>query len=320
MPINLPRLSRRDFLRTTAALGAAACVPSGVLAGETVKADPHTWALLSDTHIAANATKWWMNAVMAENLTRVCNDVLARSTRHAGLLVTGDLAFDDGQDADYSTFLSLVAPVRRAEMPVHLLLGNHDHRQRFWQALDKIDQLPDRAVAEKQNANGKLVADRHVGLIESERANFLMLDSLDETDKAPGKLGETQLKWLRESLDAHRDKPAIVIVHHFPNPAGARSGANLGGISDSEALFEILTPRKQAKCLVFGHSHKWGISQRDAIHLVNLPPVGYVFDAKAPNGWTELRLTDTGAELQLFALDEKHPEHRREVKLAWRPG
>ncbi len=284
-----------------------------------VKADPHTWALLSDTHIAADATKSWMNAVMADNFTRVCNDVLARNTRYAGLLVTGDLAFDDGQDNDYSTFLSIVAPVRGAEMPVHLLLGNHDHRERFWQAADKTDHPFNRAATD-QNTNGRFITDRHVGLIESDRANFMLLDSLDETDKAPGKLGEAQLRWLRETLDSHRDKPAIIFVHHFPNPAGARPGANLGGIIDSGALFEILTPHKQVKCLVFGHSHKWSISQRDQIHLVNLPPVGYVFDAKAPNGWTELRLSDSGAELQLFALDEKHPEHRREVNLKWRPG
>ncbi len=236
------------------------------------------------------------------------------------MLVTGDLAFDDGQDNDYSTFLSIVAPVRRAQMPVHLLLGNHDHRERFWRAVDKVEHPADRAAAEKHNANGRFIADRHVGLIESDRANLLLLDSLDETDKGTGKLGEAQLRWLRETLEAHGDKPAIIFVHHFPNPAGARPGANLGGISDSGALFEILTPHRQVKCLVFGHSHKWGVSQREQIHLVNLPPVGYVFDAKAPNGWTELRLTDTGAELQLFALDEKHPEHRREIKLAWRPG
>jgi 3',5'-cyclic-AMP phosphodiesterase len=133
MPVHLPPLSRRDFLRTAVAAGAAASLPHGIWAGEAVNTDPHVWAFLSDPHVAGDAAMRWMNATMAENLSRVCNEVLARNARHAGLLVTGDLAFDDGQDADYATFLSRVAPVRKAEMPVHLLLGNHDHRGRFWQ-------------------------------------------------------------------------------------------------------------------------------------------------------------------------------------------
>jgi 3',5'-cyclic AMP phosphodiesterase CpdA len=297
----------------------AAGLPRVLRAGDVVKADPHVWALLSDTHVAGDSAKRWMNASMAENLARVCTDVLARDTRHSGLFVTGDLAFDDGQDADYATFLSLVETVRTAKMPVHLLLGNHDHRQRFWRALANANGSTNGAAGEPIE-NSHVVADRHVGLIEAERANFLLLDSLDETDRAPGKIGDVQLKWLGETLDKNSFKPAIVVVHHFPNPAGARAGANLGGIADSEALFEILTPRKQVKCLIFGHSHKWGITRRDEIHLVNLPPVGYVFDAKAPNGWVELRLKEAGAVLQLFALDEKHPEHRREIKIEWRAG
>jgi 3',5'-cyclic-AMP phosphodiesterase len=317
MPIQLPRLTRRGFLRTTAAAGAAAAFPR-MLWADDVKADPHVWALLSDTHVAGDAKMRWMNATMAENMSHVCNAVLASSTRHAGLLVTGDLAFDDGQDVDYTTFLSLVQPVRKAETPVHLLLGNHDHRRRFWQAIRKTDKSFKQGSAENQN--DQTIIDRHLALVEADRANFVLLDSLDETDKAPGKLGDAQLRWLRDTLDSHRDKPAVVVVHHNPNPAGSRLGANLGGIGDSEALFEILGLHKQVKCLVFGHSHKWGISRRDEIHLVNLPPVGYVFDAKAPNGWVELRLKESGAELQLFALDEKHPEHRREVRLEWRAG
>jgi 3',5'-cyclic AMP phosphodiesterase CpdA len=317
MPIQLPRLTRRDFFRTTAAIGASAALPCALWASD-VKADPHVWALLSDTHVAGDANMRWMNATMAENLSHVCNAVLTSSTRYAGMLVTGDLAFDDGQDVDYATFLALVEQVRKREMPVHLLLGNHDHRQRFWQAICKTEEPFKEGSTETQGRQA--IVGRHLALVEAERANFLLLDSLDETDKAPGKLGSAQLRWLQDTLDSHRDKPAVVLVHHFPNPAGARPGANLGGISDSDAMFEVLSPRKQVKCLIFGHSHRWGISRRDEIHLVNLPPVGYVFDAKAPNGWVELRLKDSGAELQLFALDAKHPEQRREVKLEWRTG
>ncbi|MGC4007496.1 MAG: hypothetical protein QM811_31985 [Pirellulales bacterium] len=62
---------------------------------------------------------------------------------------------------------------------------------------------------------------------------------------------------------------------------------------------EVLVPRKQVKALFYGHTHRWGRKEHEGIHLINLPPVGYLFDKESPNGWAELVLREKGAVLTL---------------------
>lgn len=77
-------------------------------------------------------------------------------------------------------------------------------------------------------------------------------------------------------------------------------------------------PRRQVKALFFGHTHRWRRAERAGIHLINLPPVAYLFDAESPNGWAELQLRDGGALLTLHALDPRHRQQVEKVELNWR--
>ena len=45
---------------------------------------------------------------------------------------------------------------------------------------------------------------------------------------------------------------------------------------------------------MFGHTHFWHRDQRKGIHLLNLPPVAYVFKKEAPSGSVDLRLRKSG--------------------------
>src|SRR5205823_6092871 len=115
--------------------------------------------------------------------------------------------------------------------------------------------------------------ERHASILKTKRANFFMLDTLDKTKSTPGLLGETQREWLKKSLDANADKPAIIIAHHNPD-----DGSFIGSLIDTKELFEILRPRKQVKAYFFGHTHNWNVRQDDSgIHLINLPPTAYIF-------------------------------------------
>lgn len=325
MPIALPPISRRDFLRSSLALVGAACASHPRLStATTTPSDTHTWALIADTHIAAAADKVWLNANMAENLGRIAEEILRGGARPSGVLINGDLAFDDGNAADYVTFLNQCKPLREGGLPLHLLLGNHDHRERFGQALKGQDRAahekaPQQAP-EQENPplpSDATALDRHVEVIEAERANLFLLDSLDETDKAPGRLGDKQIAWLAKALDKRRAKPAVIFVHHNPNPAGA-DPAKFGGLIDTDPLFAQLEPRKQVKCVVFGHTHVWGASERAGIHLVNLPPSAYLFNPISPNGWTLLTLGESGAKFELHTLNPKHTNQGQTFDLAWR--
>jgi hypothetical protein len=77
-------------------------------------------------------------------------------------------------------------------------------------------------------------------------------------------------------------------------------------------------PRKQVKAHVFGHTHNWTHFTRDGLHSVNLPPTAWVFKEGRPQGWTDLRLTESGATFELRCLDTTHPEHGQKLDLKWR--
>jgi hypothetical protein len=243
---------------------------------------------------------------MFDNLTKAGGEVVALPKQPAGVLVCGDCAYNSGESADYATFTKLLQPMREAEMPIHLTLGNHDHRARFWEAL------------QSEGAAKRPVVDRHVAIIRAKRGNWFMLDSLDKTLITPGVLGEEQLAWLTRSLDENQDKPAIVMVHHNPDKTLGLAQNN-GALRDTPKFFEIIRPRKQVKAYIFGHTHFWNVEQDSSgIHLINLPPVAYVFREGEPNGWVHATLQTEGMKLELRCLDKAHKSHGQIVQLDWR--
>lgn len=295
MPIHLPPLSRRSFLRRTLAAASALALSPRVLA-ETA---PESWALLADTHIAGDLALTNRNVNMADHLSRVVKDLLSRPAV-AAALVAGDCAYGTGQAADYRRLAELVQPLR-THCPIHFLLGNHDHRERFWEGIAQTRDLQPPVV------------DRHVALLRGRNVNWFLLDSLEATNVTPGLLGGSQLDWLARTLDQNPTTPALVMIHHNPGVAGNT------GLKDTVALFEILRPRKQVKAYIYGHTHAWGIERDETgLHLINLPPVAYVFNDQAPSGWVEARSTADALHLTLHSLNPQHPAHRQEHRLAYR--
>ena len=188
-------------------------------------------------------------------------------------------------------------------MPVHLALGNHDNRERFWEA------------CRQEKAAQRPLADRQVALLRTPRANWFVLDSLEKTLSTPGLLGQEQLDWLAGALDANPDKPALVLIHHNPGLSG-----NIG-LKDTAALFEIIRPRKQVKAYIFGHTHAWNVWQDDSgIHLINLPPVGYVFTEASRRAGSMPRWNAKAFNSNCAAWITTHKSHGQIVKLQWRAG
>ncbi len=303
MPIYLPPSSRRDFLRRSLIAGAGLLVAPSVLA-DVRPTDADSWAFFSDIHIDADPAVVTRRVNMTDHLKSVVAEVLALPELPAGVLVNGDCAHASGQTGDYARVAELLAPLRESGRPIHLLLGNHDNRERFWEAL------------ESERTAKRPLADRQVALVETPKANWFLMDSLEKTSSTPGLLGKEQLDWLATTLDAHTDKPALVFVHHNPGI----SGGNIG-LQDTVALMEVIRPRKQVKVYFFGHTHVWTHSVDDTgLHLVNLPAVAYVFTQGEPSGWVHAKLASNSMRLELRCIDHRHKAHGQVLDLPWRKG
>lgn len=303
MPITLSQISRRAFLKRAALAGAATLAASHSYAGLFSKSrDKHTFAFLSDAHIAADAKMSHGGIVMADNLSACVRELAAWPVKPAAVIVNGDLAFSSGKPGDYATFGKVIEPVR-ALAPIHLSLGNHDERDNFWKAFPQDAAKP------------APVPDRQAVVFASDRANWFLLDSLDVTSQTAGKIGQPQLDWLAQELAARPGKPAIVVCHHPMDITG------LLGLKDSMALEELLVQHQQVKAFVFGHTHNWSIAQHSSgVHLINLPQTAYAFQAGRPSGWVRATLARDGVEFELRCLDPHHPEHGQVTNLKWRPA
>jgi Icc protein len=298
MPFHLPPISRRRFLAGAIALCATGRLRSRLAFA--AEADPNSLALLADTHVAADRAVVVKDVNMAAHLTAVVKEIAAFKPLPAAGLVVGDLAQKSGQTGDYAAFVDLLKPLRETGLPLHLTLGNHDHRDRFADAL-------------KANHEPKLAE-----VISLPRANLFVLDTLEQTDGVPGAVGAAQLEWLAKALDARPDKSAIVVGHHDPMFEPPPADKKPAGLLDTAELFKLLEPRRQVKAYVYGHTHAWGVKNHGGIHLVNLPPTSYVFAEGRPSGWVHAELLTDGARLELRSLDAKHPDHGQVVDLKWR--
>ena len=301
MPVTLPQLSRRAFLKRAALAGPALALAPHSHAGLFGKSrDKHTFAFLSDAHIAADAKQERAGVNMADNLAGCVRQVTEWPVKPAAIMINGDLAYFNGEPGEYAQFGKLIHPLR-ALAPVHLSLGNHDQRQNFWRAFPR------------DAARVAPVPDRQMAVFSSAFANWFLLDSLELTAHTPGQLGALQLQWLKTELEARPDQPAIVVCHHPLDPTG------FVGLADSDALEAVLVRHRQVKAFIFGHTHNWSIVQHHSgVHLINLPQTAYPFVPGRPSGWVRATLARDGAEFELRCLDPQHPEHAQVKHLKWR--
>jgi len=77
MPIELPPISRRQFLRRSLIAGFGLATAHNLLASVR-PIDSNFWALLSDTHLAADRAQLAKGINMADHLEQVSRDLLYR--------------------------------------------------------------------------------------------------------------------------------------------------------------------------------------------------------------------------------------------------
>lgn len=307
MPIHLPPLSRRRFLLgALAGAGGAAAGAGWWWFGDRTPppVDPNRLALLSDTHL--HADRGYVHATNVnvwDHFRRAAKEVLALDTRPAAALINGDVAFKNGAAGEYVTVVEALKPLREAGIPIHCALGNHDHRDNFLAALPQ----------DERRVND--VADKCVSVLRQPHADWYLLDTLDQTDVTPGRVGAQQLDWLANRLDGDGARPAVIMLHHQPDQ---REPSEHNGLIDTASLLDVVKPRKQVKALLHGHLHGWNHRDDEGLHVISLPATAYVFDDRHPSGWVDARTSPAGMTLQLRSLTPDHWADKQRIELAWR--
>lgn len=291
-------MNRRSFIRTgLAAAGTLFAVGPGESFGsDGGEKEAIRWAFLADTHIPADVDNNYRGFYPYRNLQKVVPDIVSFSPD--GVVIAGDLARLTGELGDYANLKKLLSPLVE-KTPVVMALGNHDNRENFLKTFD-------RTAGEKQAVSGK-----HVVVLNKGPVRLIILDSLLYADKVPGLLGKEQRQWLENYLKECDDSPTILCFHHTLEDGD-------DDLLDVLHLFRMIEPIQKVKAIVYGHSHVYGFSQFEGIHLINLPAVGYNFNDTDPVGWVQARLTANGGDFTLHVAGGNGDTDGRLTRLTWR--
>jgi Icc protein len=291
-------IDRRDFIKTgLGGLAALIALGAGSSLGLSKNENEATrWVFLADTHIPEDVSDNYRGFYPYQNLQSTIPQIL--SVQPDAVAIAGDLARLEGKVGDYTNLKKLLNPLAEKK-PIFLALGNHDNRDNF---LGLFSSTP----GKRQSVGGK-----HVVVVKMPPIRLIILDSLFYVNKAPGLLGKAQRQWLEDYLRNCDDTPTILCFHHT-------LGDNDGDLLDVLRLFDLIKPVRKVKAVLYGHSHEYGYSELEGIHLINLPAMGYNFSDTQPIGWVEARLTAKGGDFTLHVVTGNKDKDGRVTNLTWR--
>ena len=153
-------------------------------------------------------------------------------------MITGDLVAN-GLEAEYR---ELAAMLRRTiDVPVYVIPGNHDHRERLKAELRHLPGVSADPVFVQY-----CVDDLPVRLV--------MLDTL-VPGAAHGELSARQLAWLDTALAAAPERPTIVAMHHPPFLCGIRHMDRII-LREPAAFVGVIAKHRQVQRVLCGHHHR----------------------------------------------------------------
>ena len=189
---------------------------------------------ISDVHLVPDGgALYGLNPY--ERLVACIADVNAQHGDADFAVFTGDLAHTGQPDA-YARLTDLLGTL---QLPYHLMIGNHDHRENFKAAFPVAPHDP----------NGFI----QFGF-DTEAGRFICLDS-NEPGVPYGSFCERRARWLADELDRVGDRPVYLFVHHHPFPVGLKR-MDVIRLRDGERLAAVLEGRNNVKHLFLGHVHR----------------------------------------------------------------
>ena len=154
------------------------------------------------------------------------------------VLLTGDLT-DTGQPEEYRNLAAILR--RTLPRPVHVIPGNHDHRETMRAELAHLPGVTAHAAFIQY-------------AIEDQPVRVVMLDTL-VPGASHGELGPQRLAWLDATLAQRPDVPTLIGMHHPPFVTGIPHMDRIG-LHDSDAFTALIARHRQVQRIVCGHHHR----------------------------------------------------------------
>lgn len=203
---------------------------------------------ITDTHFCSRPGDILETGVDTDrSLRRILDTLHYHEHGTTDVIVTGDLA----QDPVPVAYDRLRQALNGYPFNFHCLPGNHDDAETL------LEVLPGGNVA----CPKVLVRNDWV---------LLLLDS-SVPNEPWGRLAETELALVDETLSRHPAPHALLFLHHHPVPVGSPWIDRIA-LRNADALFATLDRHAtKVRGVVFGHVHQAFEAERDAIRLISAP-------------------------------------------------
>lgn len=228
-------------------------------------------AQITDTHIVERGHLYKGRIDTADWLSKAVRSINRLEPQPDVVVLTGDCV-DDGTAAQYDHLGEVLAALRA---PLLAVPGNHDRRNLF---LDTFPQIAARI--------GDFPFVQYA--VEDFPVRLVALDTLDEGFPG-GRLCETRLRWVDETLASGRDRSTLIFMHHPPFVTGIPK-MDAQALAQPRALTAILGRYPSVERILAGHLHR-PIEARVAHAIAATAPstahqVSLGFDARQSFGFT----------------------------------
>lgn len=200
-------------------------------------------AQISDLHILRPGRLAYGRVDTSAHLARCVARLNALEPRPDAVLITGYLV-DSGGEEEYLHLRQLLAPL---EIPYYLMVGNHDARG----PLRKVFGAHRRAGPIASQDDDFVQYSFDVGPVR-----VIALDS-QTPGESGGSLCDARVAWLSAQLDAARDRPVIVALHHPPFASGIEHMDEIAlDRHAAQRLDALLRRHPNVERVIFGHVHR----------------------------------------------------------------
>ncbi|KXF83140.1 phosphodiesterase [Enterovibrio coralii] len=229
---------------------------------------------ITDTHIVAppnKVSKVLDTYSLFQQAVNKINKDLVKLGKIDAIIVTGDIS-DRGDEESYKAFQELITQLH---IPYFVIPGNHDRREAMRTCFTSL-----------QSTN----LSEEINWIHAfPDLDVIGLDTVIPNSGA-GRLSETALTFLADSLQQSKDRPALIALHHPPFESGIQFMDAIG-LDGANAFSEILAQSERDIRVICGHLHNSIVCSVGGKTVLSSPSTAssFVTDHRdnAPVGFTQ---------------------------------
>lgn len=194
-------------------------------------------AQITDSHLLTGGRKLADRFDTQSAFDRLIDSLARQPVKPDLILFSGDL----GENATADEYAYIGDALRKLQIPVRAVPGNHDKRAPM------LAQLPDMVSVTDEG---------YLCVVETGFDLAIVgLDTIVE-NAAHGVLCSDRLAWIDRTLTTLAGRPVLIFMHHPPIKTGLVAMDKIGLLEGGDAFLKMIARHGQVEAILCGHMHR----------------------------------------------------------------